>query len=128
MCKGGRVKVNNSLSSKQIAAVVTKDSNSSSWRCPTDWSKVSPSSVPSKGEIKAAIPKECFERSAIHSFVYVLRDFAMAAGLVFVTSHLLSTELPSSSLLDKDTWIWFLGWNTYAFWQGCILTGIWVRV
>lgn len=81
--------------------------------------------LPSKGEIKASIPKECFERSALHSFYFVLRDSAMAAGFVYLTSRVLSTDLPSN-LLSMDALYWFLGWNFYAFWMGTILTGHWV--
>eukprot|EP00590_Aulacoseira_subarctica_P009197 CAMPEP_0172416340 /NCGR_PEP_ID=MMETSP1064-20121228/2831_1 /TAXON_ID=202472 /ORGANISM="Aulacoseira subarctica , Strain CCAP 1002/5" /LENGTH=358 /DNA_ID=CAMNT_0013153929 /DNA_START=262 /DNA_END=1338 /DNA_ORIENTATION=+ len=51
----------------------------------------------------------------------------MAAALALLTSKLLSTEPPSfSSLFELKTLYWFVGWNVYAFWQGCILTGIWV--
>jgi omega-6 fatty acid desaturase (delta-12 desaturase) len=81
--------------------------------------------LPSKGEIKAVIPKECFERSYVHSMWFVLRDTAMAAGCAFVAYQTLSTELPSQ-LLSVEALKWFLGWNAYAFWQGCILTGHWV--
>lgn len=81
--------------------------------------------LPSKGAIKAVIPKRCFERSALHSFYFVLRDSVMAAACVYATSRVLSTELPSN-LLSVDALVWFLGWNVYAFWMGTILTGHWV--
>lgn len=81
--------------------------------------------LPSKGEIKAAIPKECFERSYVHSMWFVLRDSIMAGGLVYATNSLLSTELPSN-LLSMEALTWFIGWNSYAFWMGTILTGHWV--
>lgn len=53
----------------------------------------------------------------------VLQDTVMAVALVYATSQLISTELPTN-LTDAVTW--FLGWNTYAFWMGTILTGHWV--
>jgi len=81
--------------------------------------------LPSKGEIKAVIPKECFERSYVRSMYFVARDSVMAGGLVYATSQLLSTELPQN-MLSVDALTWFLGWNFYAFWMGCILTGHWV--
>jgi len=81
--------------------------------------------IPSKGEVKAVIPKECFERSYIHSMWFVLRDTAMAGGLVFLTKSFLSTECPSS-MMSLEGMFWVLGWNFYAFWMGCILTGHWV--
>eukprot|EP00957_Ditylum_brightwellii_P195551 14900706-Ditylum_brightwellii.AAC.1 len=37
--------------------------------------------LPSKGEIKAVIPKECFERSYMHSMYFVFRDTAWAVAL-----------------------------------------------
>ncbi len=81
--------------------------------------------LPSKGEIKAAIPKECFERSYVHSMWFVLRDSIMAAALVFAAKSCLSTEIPSN-LLGAEALTWFVGWNMYAFWMGTVLTGHWV--
>jgi len=81
--------------------------------------------LPSKGEIKAVIPKECFERSYVHSMYFVARDTALAVGCAYIAYQTLSTDLPSNPL-SADALTWFLGWNTYAFWMGCILTGHWV--
>eukprot|EP01083_Nonionella_stella_P060759 158498_1 len=81
--------------------------------------------LPSKGEIKAAIPKECFEKSYVHSMYFVARDTAMAAGLIYATNSLLSTDVPAN-ILSVEGLAWFAGWNTYAFWMGTILTGHWV--
>jgi len=79
--------------------------------------------LPSKGAIKASIPKECFERSAVHSLYFVARDTAMAVALVYATSQALTTDIPTNL---QDGFVWFLGWNFYAFWMGTILTGHWV--
>lgn len=79
--------------------------------------------LPSKGAIKASIPKECFERSAVHSLYFVARDTAMAVALVYATSQALTTDIPTNL---QDGLVWFLGWNFYAFWMGTILTGHWV--
>jgi omega-6 fatty acid desaturase (delta-12 desaturase) len=79
--------------------------------------------LPSKGAIKASIPKECFERSAVHSLYFVARDTAMAVALVYATSQVLTTDIPTNL---QDGLVWFLGWNFYAFWMGTILTGHWV--
>jgi omega-6 fatty acid desaturase (delta-12 desaturase) len=56
---------------------------------------------------------------------FVLRDTAMAAACAAIAYNTLSTDLPSN-LLSVESAKWFLGWNLYAFWQGCILTGHWV--
>lgn len=81
--------------------------------------------VPTKGQVKAIIPSRCFERSGLHSMLYVARDLSMAAGFVYIVNSILSTQLPSN-LLSLDTVAWFVGWNFYAFWMGTILTGPWV--
>jgi len=80
--------------------------------------------VPSKSKVMNAIPKKCFERSAVKGMLYVVRDSIMAAGLVYVTNMMVSTECPY--LFSMEFVYWFLVWNAYAFWQGTILTGHWV--
>uniref|UniRef100_A0A7S2W0F3 Fatty acid desaturase domain-containing protein n=1 Tax=Eucampia antarctica TaxID=49252 RepID=A0A7S2W0F3_9STRA len=85
--------------------------------------------LPTKGEIKACIPKECFDRSYMRSMYFVARDSVMAVGLVYATSQVLSTELPKNLLSlggSLGALGWILGWNFYGFWMGTILTGHWV--
>jgi len=116
MCRANEEpKINTDLSS-------TKDAV---WR--TSYNPLDPKApkLPSKGQIKAVIPKECFDRSYVRSMYFVARDTAMAAGLVFATSQVLSTELPET-LLSVEALGWAFGWNFYAFWMGTILTGHWV--
>lgn len=112
MGKGGRANVQTS-STPEV------------WKSPYNPLDPKAPELPSKGEIKAVIPKECFERSYIHSMWFVLRDTAMAAALVYATNHFLSTEVPEN-LLSQEGLTWFAGWNFYAFWMGTILTGHWV--
>jgi len=81
--------------------------------------------LPTKGEIKAVIPKECFERSYVRSMGFVLRDSIMAGALVYGTNMVLSTDVPTD-LLSVDAALWVTGWTLYAFWMGTILTGHWV--
>jgi len=81
--------------------------------------------LPSKGEIKACIPKECFERSYAHSVYFVFRDTAWAVACVYATHLALSTDRPAV-IFSLDALAWFVGWNVYAFWMGTILTGHWV--
>lgn len=81
--------------------------------------------LPTKGQIKASIPKHCFERSYVWSMFYLFRDFAIAGGFVYGTSQVLSTDLPS--LTDPlDILKYVGGWSFYAFWMGTIMTGPWV--
>jgi omega-6 fatty acid desaturase (delta-12 desaturase) len=123
MCKSTKSKhpVAKSLSTKVMEAAFEKET----WK--SSYNPLSPDApkLPSKGEIKASIPKECFERSALHSFYFIFRDLAMVAALSFCTSQVLSTEFPSS-FFSFEALFWFLGWNFYAFWMGTILTGLWV--
>jgi len=81
--------------------------------------------VPTKAQLKAVIPKRCFERSGTHSMIYVARDLLMVAGFAFATNSILSADLPSK-IFSLDTIGWIFGWNFYGFWMGTILTGPWV--
>jgi len=85
--------------------------------------------LPTKGQIKAVIPEECFERSYFWSMFYLFRDLAVAGGFVYATSQVLSTDLPTIFGNEKavlDVAMWVFGWSFYAFWMGTILTGPWV--
>jgi omega-6 fatty acid desaturase (delta-12 desaturase) len=81
--------------------------------------------LPTKGQIKAAIPAHCFERSYVWGMAYLIRDAIMATAFVYATSQVLSTDLPR---LDNYLEIlkWTLGWSFYGFWMGTIMTGPWV--
>jgi len=80
--------------------------------------------LPSKSQVKACIPKRCFERSALKSFYYVFRDTVWAVALVYAVSLVVSTDIPPVFSLEMVKWIFV--WNFYAFWMGTILTGHWV--
>jgi fatty acid desaturase len=85
--------------------------------------------LPTKGLIKAVIPKECFQRSYVWSVFYLFRDVAIAAGFVYACSQVLSTDLPTIEGNEKaamDITLWVIGWSFYAFWMGTIMTGLWV--
>lgn len=69
------------------------------------------------GEIKKAIPPHCFNRSAVRSFSYILRDLLLSSILLYLSLTLLPA-LPSPYHL--------LAWPLYWFAQGCVLTGLWV--
>eukprot|EP00979_Chaetoceros_neogracilis_P008519 scaffold1896_cov256-Chaetoceros_neogracile.AAC.1 len=112
MGKGGRANVQKAT----VEAVWTSPYNPLDPKAPA---------LPSKGQIKAAIPKECFDKSYMHSMWFVLRDSLMAGALVYATNAALSTDAPSK-LLSLEGLAWFAGWNFYAFWMGTILTGHWV--
>lgn len=81
--------------------------------------------LPTKGQIKAAIPAKCFHRSYFWSMYYLVRDAAMAVGFVYATNKCLSTDLPSI-WNPMECLYWAFGWTFYAFWMGTIMTGPWV--
>ena len=85
--------------------------------------------LPTKGELQAVIPKECFERSHFWSLFYLARDLAISGAFLYAATQVLSTDLPTiqgneNALVDVATWVF--GWSFYAFWMGTILTGPWV--
>lgn len=120
MGKGGQqpapIKVAKSVPS---ATLSTTD-----WKSPYNPLDKNAPALPTKGEIKAVIPKECFERSYVWGMFYLLRDLAVAAAFVYATSQVLSTDLPPMEPWPILTWV--AGWSFYAFWMGTILTGPWV--
>jgi len=93
------------------------------WKSPYNPTSKDAPELPTKGQIKAVIPKECFKRSYFWSMFYLMRDLAMAAGFVYATNQVLSTEIPTEPL---QILVWAAGWSFYAFWMGTILTGPWV--
>jgi len=122
MCKSTKVmstKEAKPLSTKIMEATMEKEV----WR--SSYNPLDPNApkLPTKGQIKASIPVHCFERSALHSFYFVLRDSAMAAALVYVTSKCLTTDIPTTLC---EALVFVVGWTFYAFWMGTILTGHWV--
>lgn len=70
------------------------------------------------GDIKKAIPRHCFQRSAVKSFMHLSVDLAMVAAMAYGASFIDGSELAG--------WQKFLAWSTYWFWQGAVGTGVWV--
>ena len=65
------------------------------WKSPYDPLSKNAPELPTKGEIKASIPKECFERSYIWHVLYLVRDLTISAAFAYATSQVLSTDIPS---------------------------------
>ncbi|GAO49951.1 hypothetical protein G7K_4087-t1 [Saitoella complicata NRRL Y-17804] len=68
-------------------------------------------------EIYEAIPAHCFERSNLHSYMFVARDFFYIICLGLAASQIYRLE--SAALR-------FLAWTVYSILQGMVGTGIWV--
>jgi len=126
MGKGGRSEVTEEKRIRPAGSIPSaRAEEKGAWKSSYDPLSPTAPKLPTKGEIKAVIPARCFERSALHSLYFVARDSAMAAGLVYLAHKCLSTDLPSN-LFGVEALIWAVGWTSYAFWQGCVLTGHWV--
>lgn len=71
-------------------------------------------------DVRAAIPKHCFERSAARGLMYVARDI-FSLVITFLLFHIFWTpaNIPSGSVRT-------IGWALYTFIQGCFGTGLWV--
>lgn len=110
-------------SKKEVAASA---SSTKVWRSPYNPLDVQNApTLPTKGEIKAVIPKECFQRSYVRSLLYLARDLILTGAFFYGATQVLSTTLPPL----HEPWqllTWTVGWMFYAFWMGTILTGPWV--
>ena len=71
-------------------------------------------------DVRAAIPKHCFERSAARGLMYVARDI-FSLAITFICFHTLWTPANVASSSVRAT-----GWAFYTFIQGCFGTGLWV--
>lgn len=111
MGKGGR------------AGSISKGEEAEEWHSPYNPLDKNAPPLPTKGEIKASIPKHCFDRSGLRSMMLVARDISMTAAMAYATSQVLSTDLPTDPV---SAVVWIAGWSFYAFWMGTILTGPWV--
>lgn len=63
------------------------------------------------------VPAHCFERSAIKSFSYLVRDIIYASVLVWLA---LKIDLLPTPLMRACAWV------LYTFFQGCVGTGMWI--
>jgi len=72
-------------------------------------------------EIRDAIPAHCFERSVLMSSAYVVADFAMISGLLYVAHYFNNYISPNTSWI-----VAIIFWNLLWFAQGAVMTGVWV--
>mgnify|MGYP004504993685 CR=1 FL=1 len=72
------------------------------------------------GQLRAAIPKHCFERSAIRSLSYVARDITQLAVVFYLFHNYVTPETVPSMPVRAVLW------TLYTFVQGLSGTGLWV--
>jgi omega-6 fatty acid desaturase (delta-12 desaturase) len=87
-------------------------------------------------DLLSAIPAHCFERSALHSSLYVAWDFTLVAALAYAASYINPTvaaldfaKSPLSAYVAPATQATALRWAAWAAYQvaqGLVFTGIWV--
>lgn len=71
-------------------------------------------------DIRNAIPKHCYERSAVRGLGYVARDIASLAITFYLFNRFVTPEnIPSTPVR-------FVLWAFYTFVQGLFGTGLWV--
>ncbi|KAF1784953.1 Fatty acid desaturase domain [Phytophthora cactorum] len=66
-------------------------------------------------DLRAAIPKHCFERSFTTSTYYMIKNLLTCAALFYAATY-----------IDQTGYAAYLLWPVYWFFQGSYLTGIWV--
>jgi len=73
-----------------------------------------PPRLPTRAEVRAAIPDACFERSTGRALLYLAGSLVLVAALVLV-----GTFIPM-------TWAWAPVWVLYAITTGTAAVGLWV--
>jgi omega-6 fatty acid desaturase (delta-12 desaturase) len=71
-------------------------------------------------QIRKAIPKHCFERSAIRGLGYVARDVLSLASVFYLANRFITPENVPSTAARAGLWA------GYTFVQGLFGTGLWV--
>ena len=71
--------------------------------------------LPTRAEVRAIIPDDCFERSTVRSMMYLAGSFVVVASLV-----------TAAALFLPMTWAWLPVWVLYALATGTAATGLWV--
>lgn len=120
MGKGGQ-RVAESTRTKSSASVTRP--NNLPWQSVYNPLDKNAPKLPTKGEIKAVIPAECFQRSYFWSTFYLCRDLAMTAGFLYGASQVLSTDVPHVTADWNgvaQALLWVTSWVFYAFWMGTI--------
>lgn len=72
-------------------------------------------SLPTKQQVLAAIPEDCFERSLVKSSLYMFASLAITIGAGIAAYFYLPM-----------TWAWLPAWIGYAIFTGTAATGCWV--
>jgi omega-6 fatty acid desaturase / acyl-lipid omega-6 desaturase (Delta-12 desaturase) len=72
------------------------------------------------GDIRKAIPPECFERSALRGLGYIARDITLLSTTFWLFHHFVTPENVPPTIARG------LLWSVYGFLNGLFGTGLWV--
>jgi omega-6 fatty acid desaturase (delta-12 desaturase) len=72
-------------------------------------------------DIRDAIPKHCFQRSALKGALYIARDLAYMSANFYAFNSWIMPALSGAPTIVRGA-----AWGVYAFAQGLFGTGIWV--
>ncbi|KIK07960.1 hypothetical protein K443DRAFT_672842 [Laccaria amethystina LaAM-08-1] len=76
-----------------------------------------------------AIPKHCFQRSALRSSVYIFWDL-FVIGCIYKTASFLDTFINPTIISLPHPYLYPFArlalWSLYGFWAGLFATGLWV--
>ncbi|MEZ6087781.1 MAG: fatty acid desaturase [Pirellulaceae bacterium] len=81
----------------------------------TEAQESAPAKLPSRSEVLAVIPEDCFQRSTFKSLMYMTCSIILTVGCGAL-----------AYLFIPMTWAWLPAWIAYAVVTGTIATGCWV--
>ncbi|PXF47998.1 Delta(12) fatty acid desaturase [Gracilariopsis chorda] len=73
--------------------------------------------------IRAAVPPHCFKRNLLTSLRHLALDLLMVSALALLINYI-DRNAPTQALLR--TLVTVIAWPTYWWWQGAVMTGVWV--
>jgi hypothetical protein len=138
--KNSKPKATNSAYDKVVLAYdkATANSKDDKWVSPFSPAKIDPrvaaktvqeinDQFPTKSELRAVIPRHCFDRSLVKSFYYVFRDVTLGIVVWYLTAHVLQLPTdPPGPIWTWQWWVWRAAWNLYAVAMTMAVGGLWV--
>lgn len=128
MGKGGQQQQTATDTVKKAPAFVVPKQAEGAWESPfskwteEDWKN---RAFPTMAELKAVVPKHCFERSFLAGFFYIIRDVLLCAAFFYLFRDVLgySTDLPATA---AEYPAWIAAWLFYGLIEGGAWSGLWV--
>ena len=83
----------------------------------------------SLADVRRAIPPHCFERSALHSSLYLVMDLALVLALALLLTYVavpFAAQLSVLAPINFASVIRALPWLAYWVVQGSVMVGLWI--